>query len=1819
MALEIGTAYVSIIPSTRGMVREIQRSLDQDVGRTSRRAGRRMGQDISEGITEEVADTNPFEALRQQAEKSRTEITRLSATIQQTSEAERKAAHRLSVERLRLQEANERGNTSESVKLMMQEALEQAEKNYANAVAKSSAALAERDGQTEDATKREQELTHATELRARAEELAEKSRTNRAKVFNWSRQPGRRMPQLDLDLSAMADNDDRYAEFQRIITELQERHKITVEIDYDRNAFDRINRESRKLNSKPITSFFAGIGRGIQAVESIFVGFLKQIPGTWIVIGVVVAALLSAFTPLLGAVSQLVGLLAAIPATLAGVGAALATVVVGSLGVFKALGAGFSAKATGGGAGGEGNGRQLERAQKQAARAAADAAKQIAEAEKALTRAQRDALRAQEDLNEARREAADDIEELNRQLGLTHLEEEGAILGVRRAYESLRETMSDGDSTKLDRDEARLSYKESVAQLQDVRRKNGELAEEVDKANRAGVEGHDKVVDAQEGVADAAEKVKDAEQGVADAHEQARRSAEDSADSMADASSSASGGAAAVDEYAEALAGLTPNAREFVETVMLLKDAWGTVQDATQEALFEGMGPAFARFSKEYIPLLTHGLSGYAAEFSSFFTGVFDRMATPEITSVWTDFFNQSRIGLAEMLPAFHNLGEIFAKVSEIGSRAFPGIGQSIREWTERLLEFVNNNPDRILGWVEAGAESFGRLKDTTYELLRVIKNILAPNIPDGENQWDTLNETLRKWADTLGSEEGQREIREFFTGIRETFVKIGNIIDKIDQFTQGGSWLAGAMGFEPPAPEAGTDAEFGKTAAEDGKDNPWTGAWLKDKLFGKGDDDKGPGDGGGGAGGSFGDAPKTEGASYLPGDSVVEGPDDKALEVQHTDFRTTGNVELDTSHVRAGEPYVPPIEDELNKALERAKSVQDTLNGFMQPVYDTWNAGWATAETSFGTFKDNVALKWGELSTGMQSWYNTHIQPTLGRFGLDTDSLKNGNGIAANIMRGDWQGLGGNISDVIDNHIAPAMERMKVFGQGVKDKFFEIVDGIKTKWGELKAGTAVVINWVIDHVLNGGLFAAWDQAAKFLPLTKSTPMERIPGYATGGRVDGKGTSTSDSIIARLSRGEHVWDNMDVRNAGGHDAVYAIRALIGKGIPFTWDMAKGLAARGPDNIAALDSMSSFQLGRDGDLGLPGFARGGAVDLRKVEKPEEPAWVAQLARGHEYAQRVAPAPYLLGASSGGVKGGLTDCSGFMSEIADVILGGNGGQRKWATGSFPGPQAGAWAPGLSQGFSIGIGHAAGGHTAGTLSGVRGYSTVNVESGGGTGQGATYGGAAVGADDGYFTEHHHMAIGADGAFEPGAGGGPSPEEQKSMLKKLLEEVFDKVLGPLGKGIAAGFAPPPLLDEIPGGFFEEGKSALNDKLFGVVDNLGEALRTVYDKARDIKDVVSNVVTSMIGGIPFLNRDTGGILPMGASLVNNETGKPEQILNWPQIEAIQNMMRSAITLVRDLGAQHGYASDADVIANAIQSRLEQTDWEEVNFKVDAFSMNAEKVAKSAGESYVDDALGVFGFKNGRQRLQEYQDFADAISGRGAADLAGVPKPAEYINGGTGLPTVGQESVPLQTKLPDLNATIAGAGGEGKEAVKAQFAKHGWDKEPYWSAVDYIVGKESSWIIDNKNPASGAFGYFQFNPSSGTLQQYLPDRSMNASTQGAAGAKYIADRYGDPLKAKAFWEQNGWYDNGGVLRPGATLAQNDSGKDELILNNRAWHDMSTTVTQAARMAELVPAGAAASSGGGGDVINIQTMDTAEVVAAIRRRDARKAQSRIGLR
>lgn len=409
---------------------------------------------------------------------------------------------------------------------------------------------------------------------------------------------------------------------------------------------------------------------------------------------------------------------------------------------------------------------------------------------------------------------------------------------------------------------------------------------------------------------------------------------------------------------------------------------------------------------------------------------------------------------------------------------------------------------------------------------------------------------------------------------------------------------------------------------------------------------------------------------------------------------------------------------------------IKTVYNSLIKPVWEAFGAAinWL--------WQNAVKPAWDGISGLIADGWNNVIKPTWDALHAALDGIGAFFGyIWDKVISPAWNALGTGLKFVFDKVINPIFEGIKSALGLVKDAFSTAVSYIGKVWDGIKKVMADPINFVIDKILNNGIFAAWNKVAGFLHLPEIKGIEPIK-LATGGFVSGPGGPKDDKIPAMLSNGEFVLNAHTVSRIG----VDNLNRINGGGTA--------------DGLASL---------------VPKFAAGGEV-------------TAQLISAHEFARSMDGRAYLMG----GEAPGPTDCSGFMSAIADVVLGGSGNGRWWATTAFPKSQgsdvnAGGqhWVGGLGQGFSIGVlggadSGGANGHTAGTLSAAGKYPTINVESGGSHGN-VAYGGPAAGADSRQFPTQYHLPI-MDGLFESGGSGSSSGSGFGHWIRDKVGDLFEK-----------------------------------------------------------------------------------------------------------------------------------------------------------------------------------------------------------------------------------------------------------------------------------------------------------------------------------------------------------------------------------------------------------------------------------------------------------
>jgi hypothetical protein len=163
-----------------------------------------------------------------------------------------------------------------------------------------------------------------------------------------------------------------------------------------------------------------------------------------------------------------------------------------------------------------------------------------------------------------------------------------------------------------------------------------------------------------------------------------------------------------------------------------------------------------------------------------------------------------------------------------------------------------------------------------------------------------------------------------------------------------------------------------------------------------------------------------------------------------------------------------------------------------------------------------------------------------------------------------------------------------------------------------------------------------------------------------------------------------------------------------------------------------------------------------------------------------------------------------------------------------------------------------------------------------------------------------------------------------------------------------------------------------------------------------------------------------------------------------------------------------------------------------------------------------------------------------------------------------------------------MHGIVGGSAGSAQRIAQSMLGRYGWGSQ--WGALNAVAMRESGWNMNARNPSSGAYGIAQFINGPSEYYQYGGNPG-SASGQVTAFLNYIKQRYGSPNAAWAHELNFGWYDKGGPLKQGLTLALNTTGHEEMIVNPRS---------------------PLSGGGGGGDVYNIMVQgDTDPDGAALR--------------
>lgn len=177
--------------------------------------------------------------------------------------------------------------------------------------------------------------------------------------------------------------------------------------------------------------------------------------------------------------------------------------------------------------------RSLSDAVAEAATVRQEADRKVIDASRAVADAERTLLGITRELNDARREAAESLQQLGFSAEDAALNEERAGMRLEEAHAKLVEAQKKPADDRSRR-EAELNYKEAELNYRQAKDRNADLAAEQKKAAKAGIEGSNEVMSVKRRIADAEQTVADKQRALDDARIDRQRRIADAEREIAD-------------------------------------------------------------------------------------------------------------------------------------------------------------------------------------------------------------------------------------------------------------------------------------------------------------------------------------------------------------------------------------------------------------------------------------------------------------------------------------------------------------------------------------------------------------------------------------------------------------------------------------------------------------------------------------------------------------------------------------------------------------------------------------------------------------------------------------------------------------------------------------------------------------------------------------------------------------------------------------------------------------------------------------------------------------------------------------------------------------------------------------------------------------------------------------------------------------------------------------------------------------------------------------------------------------------------------------
>lgn len=416
----------------------------------------------------------------------------------------------------------------------------------------------------------------------------------------------------------------------------------------------------------------------------------------------------------------------ALPGVFAAAGASIGTLVVGLSGISDAYEAVSQAA--------ESSARDGVRASNQMRNAVVDEAS------------------ARRDVARATRDARQELQDLNVEMRGGLVNESRAILEAQKA----REDLARGNYSDV-RD-AQLRVVEADQRLLEVRTRNQEVAEKLADTNAKGIANSDQVVAANERLTRAQQAVAETADGVSAAQQKAN----------------------------DAMAKLSPKARDMVNTLIGLKPVAQDLRNSLADIGLDGLSTKLEETVHTLMPTLKDGLGGIARGWNENFKQLFTSIGSDSSKGLIDRILGNTGDAQSRLTAAIDPLVHGVEVLSAAGTDSLPRMADAIGDVAKRFDNFISeaDKDGRLQKWIDEGMTAFGHLGETVINLGKTWTAITKAS--GGGALLSTIESLTNRLQLFLNSTDGQDKLRRFFDEGRDMLDQWRPILEALPGLFEG-------------------------------------------------------------------------------------------------------------------------------------------------------------------------------------------------------------------------------------------------------------------------------------------------------------------------------------------------------------------------------------------------------------------------------------------------------------------------------------------------------------------------------------------------------------------------------------------------------------------------------------------------------------------------------------------------------------------------------------------------------------------------------------------------------------------------------------------------------------------------------------------------------------------------------------------------------------------------------------------------------------------------------------------------------------------------